>query len=709
MQQRLHPAPIHVQFLKPFARQRKVSMIDRYGPINPKCPHFLHGGDYNPDQWPQDVWKEDMRLMGLASCNAMSVGIFAWAAMEPAEGRFEFGWLDRVMDSLAGSGAYAVLATPSGSKPAWMSQKYPEVCRVNRDGRREPHGRRHNHCRTSGVYREKAQLINRKLAERYKDHPALLVWHISNEYNGGQCFCELCLAAWRDWLRAKYADLDQLNHAWWTAFWGHTFTDWDQILPVDSSICGMMLDWWRFISDQTIDFYRDEIVPLRELTPNVPITTNFMGINPTLDYWKFAGEVDVVSWDSYPAWHGPGGDAALACGTAFVHDIYRAMKAGKPFMLMESVPSATNWMDVAKLKRPGMHLLSSLQAVAHGSDTVQYFQWRKGRGGSEKFHGAVVDHHGSEDSRVFADVAEVGAALKKLDAVIGTTVRPETAVIYDWHNRWGIDLMAGLGEDLRQYAETCIRHYRPLWSRGVPVDVIEELCDFSRYKLLIAPMLYMLRAGVAERLEKFVAEGGTLVMTYWSGIVDENDLAFENGWPGAGLREVLGIRDEETDATWPHERNSVVMAEGNSLGMTGSYEARDLYALIHAEGAEVLATYGRDFYAGRPALTVKGYGEGKAYYIASRNDESFLHDFYGRLTADLGIGRVLEADLPEGVTAQMRTDGRRRFIFLMNFSDARQMVDLGAQEFTDILAGADTKGQTTLEPYGIKVLERNNL
>ena len=681
-------------------------MTERYPPINPKCPHMLHGGDYNPDQWPENVWKEDMRLMKLAGCNAMSVGIFAWAALEPEEGRFEFGWLDRIMDMLAGSGAYAVLATPSGSKPAWMSRKYPEVCRVNSHGLREPHQGRHNHCRTSPIYREKAQLINRRLAERYKDHPALLIWHVSNEYNGSECFCELCLAAWRDWLRAKYADLDQLNHAWWTAFWSHTFTDWDQILHVDHSICGMMLDWRRFITDQTIDFFRDETVPLRELTPDVPVTTNFMGISTTLDYWKFAAEVDVIAWDSYPTWHEPGGDTEVACRTAFIHDVNRCMKTGKPFMLIESVPSTTNWMHVSKLKRPGMHLLSSLQAVAHGSDTVQYFQWRKGRGGAEKFHGAVVDHYGSEDSRVFGDVAEVGAALKKLDAVIGTTVRPEAAVIYDWHNRWGIDLMAGLGRDLRQYAETCIRHYRTLWSRGVPVDVIEELCDFSRYKLLIAPMLYMLRPDVAGRLEKYVAEGGTLVMTYWSGIVDENDLCFLGGWPGAGLREVLGIRDEETDATWPHERNSVVMAEDNPLAMRGRYEARDLFALIHAEGAEVLGTYGGDFYAGRPALTVNRHGDGKAYYIASRNDESFLRDFYGRLTADLGIEPVLEADLPEGVTAQVRTDGERRFVFVMNFTADEQTVDLGAETFRDLLTGTDVTGATSMPPYGIMVLDR---
>jgi beta-galactosidase len=683
----------------------------KYPPINPKFPHFLHGGDYNPDQWKHmpEIWDEDMRLMKLAHCNVMSVGIFSWASLEPEEGKFEFGWLDTIMDKLAENGVYAILATPSGARPAWLAQKYPEVLRVLPNRQRILFGARHNHCYTSPVYREKTRLINQKLAERYKDHPALLAWHVSNEY-GGECHCELCQQAFREWLKKKYDnDLDKLNRAWWTGFWSHTYTDWDQIQSPaphgEGSIHGLNLDWKRFVTHQTIEFMKNEIAPLREITPNVPVTTNFMGTYTGLNYWKFAPELDVISWDNYPRWHGEEPDWELAYKVAFVHDINRSLKGGKPFMLMESTPSMTNWMQVAKLKRPGMHLLSSIQAVAHGSDTVQYFQWRKSRGCVEKFHGAVVDHCGHENTRVFRDVAEVGKVLEKLDPIIGTTVRPEVAIIYDWENRWAIDDAQGPRREKKDYLLTCQSHYRPFWENGVPVDVIDMDCDFSGYKLLIAPMLYMVRPGVAERIEKFVEEGGTFVTTYWSGIVDENDLCFLGGFPGP-LRKVTGIWSEEIDALYDHDVNHVVLKDDNPLGLKGEYEARELCDLIHAETAEVLATYKSDFYAGRPALTVNSFGKGKAYYIAFRNNGDFLTDFYGALIKELNLKRAVDTELPQGVTAQMRTDGERVFVFILNFVPEERQVDLKEMRFKDMITGEDVTGRVSLPPYGVKILER---
>ncbi|MBL7223056.1 MAG: beta-galactosidase [Candidatus Brocadiae bacterium] len=680
-------------------------MPERYPPIHPKCPHFLHGGDYNPDQWPEAVWAEDMRLMKLAHCNAMSVGIFAWARLEPAEGQFDFSWLDRIMDLLADNEAYAVLATPSGARPAWLSQTYPEVLRVRPDRGRNLHGVRHNHCFTSPVYREKTRLVSTKLAERYKDHPALLVWHMSNEYSG-ECHCDLCRDAFRAWLQNRYGTLDALNQAWWTTFWAHTYTDWSQLEPPspigERSVHGLNLSWKRFITDQTVDFMLHEMAPLRELTPDVPITTNFMGTYPGLNYWMIAPHLDVISWDSYPRWHGEQPDHELACSVAFVHDINRCLKGGKPFMLMESTPSMTNWMSVAKLKRPGMHRLSSLQAVAHGSDTVQYFQWRKSRGASEKFHGAVVDHVGTEDSRVFRDVAELGQCLEKLDDVVGTTVHPDVAVVYDWENAWAIDDAQGPRHE-KGYLPTCQRHYRAFWKRGVPVDVIDMDQPLDGYKLVVAPMLYMVRPGVAERLEAFVEAGGTLVATYWSGIVDENDLCHLGGFPGP-LRKLLGIWDEEIDALYPGDVNHIVPKDGNALGLCHEYEARELCALVHAESAHVLARYKSDFYAKRPALTVNEFGSGEAYYIASRNDDAFLHDFYAALATRLRLQRALIATLPEGISATLRTDGNRHFAFLMNFNSRPATIDLGPASYTDLLTGRTITGETVLHTYGVMVL-----
>jgi beta-galactosidase len=688
-------------------------MIKKYPPINPKFQHFIHGGDYNPEQWQEtpEIWDEDMRLMKLAHCNTMTVGVFSWVSLEPEEGKFTFSWLDTIMDKLADNGMYAVLATPSGARPAWMSKKYPEVLRINEYRVRNLYGNRHNHCFASPVYREKCRIINQKLAERYKDHPALSVWHISNEYSG-ECYCELCQEAFRQWLKKKYRTLDKLNHAWWTRFWSHTFTDWSQIespapYPYgEQSIHGLNLDWKRFVTYQTIDFLRNEIAPIRKITPKIPVTTNFMGTFQWLDYWKFVDELDVVALDSYPRWHGKDEDWLLGANVSFTHDIYRSMKGGRPFMLMESTPSATNWAEVCKVKRPGMHLLSSIQAVAHGADTVQYFQWRKSRGSCEKFHGAVIDHCGHENTRVFKDVVEVGKTLKKLDAVLGTTVKPEAAVIYDWENNWAIEDAQGPIRYRKDYLATCQNHYRQFWMRGIPVDVINMDRDFSRYKLIIAPMLYMIKQGVAQRLDNFVHSGGTFVATYWTGIVDDNDLCFLGGFPGP-LRKLLGIWSEEIDALYDIDKNYVVPVKNNPLKLSGEYEARDLCDLIHAETAKVLAKYKQDFYAGRPALTVNKYGRGEAYYIASRDDERFLSDFYQAIIKKLNIKRVIDSELPQGVSAQLRTDGKKEFIFLMNFKPEKQEVQLGRNSYRNLLNGKTIEGKLPLPSYGIAVLQKN--
>lgn len=668
-------------------------MPERFPPVNPRFPYMLHGGDYNPEQWisTPEVWDEDARLLQLAHCNVVSVGIFSWSMLEPREGDFQFDWLDRVFEKMSNAKVGIVLATPTGAKPNWMAMKYPEIRRCRPDGTREPQQGRHNHCYSSPVYREKAAIINTRLAERYGAHPSLVMWHVSNEY-GGECHCPLCKSAFREWLKNKYKTLDALNDAWWARFWSHTFMDWDQVDAIDGSVHGLALDWKRFVTDQTVDFMRHEIVPLKRISPQVPVTTNMMGFYTGLNYWKFAPYVDVISWDSYPRWHAEDPEWKTGVSTAFTHDLNRSMKS-KPFILMESTPSQQNWTPIAPLKRPGMHKLASLQAVAHGSDSVMYFQWRKSRGSCEKFHGAVVDHYhaGIEKTRVFQDVTELGEELEGLKDVVGTTTPAEVAVIYDWENRWMIDMESGPRNLNKNYFETCLEHYEPLWQRGVPVDVIDMEQDLSKYKLIIAPMLYLLRAGVEDRLREFVRNGGTLVATYLTGYVNENDLCYLDGFPGP-LREVFGIWAEELDAVPDHKVQKIKAVKGNSLGLKGKYEARHLCEMIHQEGAKALAHYASDFYASQPAVTVNKFGAGKAYFIASRNDARFCDDLVAGLVKQLKLRRAADARLPQGVSATLRTNGKRDWVFYMNFTG--RSVNMPA------------KKPVKLAPYGVKVIAK---
>ncbi|MBU5671621.1 beta-galactosidase [Paenibacillus brevis] len=685
-------------------------MTIKFPAISGKLPVFMHGADYNPEQWLHDpaILQEDIRLMKLANCNVMSVGIFSWGKLEPEEGVFTWDWLDQVLDLLVKNGIYVWLATPSGARPAWMSEKYPEVLRVEKNRQRNLHGMRHNHCLTSPVYREKVRIMNSRLAERYSFHPAVLGWHVSNEY-GGECHCEYCQDAFRSWLRQKYGTLEALNQTWWTTFWSHTFTSWSQVeSPAphgEMMVHGHNLDWRRFVSDQTIDFFRHEIQPLKAVNPDLPCTANMMDLFYGLDYREFAKAVDVVSWDAYPTWHSESSETGVASWFAFNHDLFRSLKK-KPFMLMESTPSQTNWQRTSKLKRPGMHRLSSLQAVAHGSDTVQYFQWRKSRGSSEKFHGAVVDHVGHEHTRVFQDVASLGRTLGELTEVLGTTVPAEAAILFDWDNRWAVLDAQGPRNGGIHYEETVVQHYRALWQLGVPTDIIGAFDSLNRYKLLIAPMVYLLREETGRKLTEYVKQGGILLVTYWSGVVDEHDLCHLTGCPGP-LREVTGIWAEEIDSLHDHDHNELILQQDNPLGLKGSYAVHELCERIHCEGAEVLATYGSDFYAGDPVLTVNRFGEGKAYYLAARvKEDEFYEVLYARIVSEASVLKCLDSSLPKGVSVEMRTDGTHEYLFVLNFSGQEALVDLDDRAYSDLEGGQIVERRLQLPVHGSVVLKR---
>lgn len=683
--------------------------MNKFPPLSPKVTALLHGADYNPEQWENypGIIDQDITMMQQAKCNVMSVGIFSWSKLEPQEGVFHFDWLDAIIDKLYAAGIHVFLATPTGARPAWMSKAYPEVLRVGRDRVPALHGGRHNHCMTSPVYREKTLKINSLLAERYSQHPAVLGWHISNEY-GGECHCPRCQVKFREWLKARYQTLDNLNHAWWSTFWSHTYTDWDQIeSPApqgEVSIHGLNLDWRRFNTAQVTDFCRHEIAPLKAVNPDLPVTTNFMEYFYDYDYWQLAEPLDFISWDSYPMWHRDKDETALACYTAMYHDMMRTLKGGKPFVLMESTPSATNWQPTSKLKKPGMHILSSLQAVAHGADSVQYFQWRKSRGSVEKFHGAIIDHVGHLDTRVGREVSKLGDILSHLPGVMGCRTEAKVAIIFDQQNRWALDDAQGPRNKGMEYEQTVNEHYRPFWEKGVAVDVIDADADLSPYQLVIAPMLYMVRDGFAERAEAFVANGGHMVTTYWTGVVNESDLCHLGGFPGP-LRQLLGIWAEEIDCLDDGERNQVQGLAGNVTGLQGPYQARHLCELIHTETAQALAAYRDDFYAGRPAVTVNHVGKGKAWHIASRNDLQFQRDFFGSLMDELALPRAVDGDFPPGVVATARTDGESAFVFIQNFTAQPQSVTL-PDGYENCLTGESASGAQALQPWDCRIVRR---
>lgn len=684
-------------------------MVDSGRNYSTKKKGLLHGGDYNPEQWLHmpEILEDDVRLMQMAHTNAFSIGMFSWSKLEPEEGRYDFSWLDEVIERIHSFGGHVILATPSGGKPSWMAKKYPEIRRVNSKREKELQGRRHNHCLTSPVYRQKTEEMNRKLAERYGDHPALLMWHISNEYSG-DCHCDYCQEAFRVWLKERYdSNLDALNQAWWTTFWSHRYSTWEEI--ESPSEMGEMenhaltLDWQRFVTHQTIDFYKNEIKPIREITPDVPITTNFMADTEdlipfqALDYSVFAEHVDLISWDAYPAWHSENQtDKELAVKVGFIDDLYRSLKQ-KPFYILESTPSGVNWHPVNKSKRPGMHLLSSIQNIAHGSDSMMYFQWRKSRGSAEKFHGAVVDHDNSPDNRVFKEVAEVGRYLEQLEEVAGTMRKADVAILYDWENQWALTTIQGYSQDTLRYPQTAQEHYRRFWERDIPVDVLSVNHDFSSYKLVVVPMLYLMKESFIEKLAAYVEAGGTVVTTYISGVVNEHDLVYLGGWYKK-LRDIFGTNIAETDTYYSKDFNAVIF-DGET------FEVKDYTTILKDITGEALGEYQADFYKETPAIVKNNYGQGKAYFIGARLESAFQDVFYDRLIAELDLTSPFTIEHSKNVSVQIRASSETQYIFVMNFSDSEEKIAL-SKPAVDMISGEEVSENFTLRPYGVLILKK---
>jgi beta-galactosidase len=650
------------------------------------------------------VWDEDVALMRQAGWNIATLPVFGWASLQSDEETFHFEWLDRVLDKLHAGGIGACMATATASVPAWVAEEYPDVLVTGPHGQVIAHGGRHIFCPNSPNFRRLSTALVRKIAERYAAHPALRIWHISNEYGGnnsaGRCYCPRCAKAFQDWLEQRYGTLENLNHRWDTPFWGKVFTRWTQIQPPfewgERSIQALRLDFDRFQSESLLNCYRAEAAVLREVTPNIPITTNLMGAFKPLDYHAWAREMDIVGWDCYP------GKEPAFSDVAFNHALMRGLKEGQPWLLMEQTPSQANWQQHASLKRPGILRLWSYQAVAHGADSVMYFQWRRTRGGNEKFHGAVVEHAGTSETRVFREVAELGRELAELGThTVGGRVPAKVAILFDWENWWAVEYSSGPNRDL-QYVAQCRAYYAALHEQGIVTDVVSPAADLSKYSVVIAPTLYMVKAGIAEKLEDFVQAGGTLLTTFFSGVADECDSVHLGGYPGP-LRKLLGIWVEEVDALSPAEKNSVefVAPFGEA---PRSLPCGLICERVHLEGAEELAVFGHDFYAGEPVFTRHQYGEGKAYYLASALDAESLRPVLREICSIAGVLPVVDR-LPEGLEIMLRVapDGTVLW-YLLNHSKETLNLPLPPGGYRDLLTGQSVKGEIWLPALQVAIL-----
>ncbi len=668
-----------------------------------KTKKLLHGGDYNPEQWLDcpDILEKDLDMLTEAGCNVVTLGVFSWSTLEPEEGRFCFDWLENIINKLYERGISVILATPSGARPKWLADKYPEVLRVDSERKRALFGFRHNHCYTSPVYREKTAIINRKLAERFGNHPAVILWHISNEY-GGECHCPLCQDAFRKWLKERYHTIEELNKRWCTTFWSHTYNSFDQIespSPIgETQLHALNLDWKRFVSYQTTDFIKAEIHALREGGSKLPTTANLMYYFNGLNYFELAKAIDVVSWDTYPTWHKQE-VIETAYDNGMCHDLMRSLKR-KPFFQMESCPTSTNWQGISKLKKPGVLFAQSMQAIAHGGEGALYFQIRQSRGASEKFHGAVIDHYGGTDTRVFREVCHTGSALDKISELAGSNVKSAVALLYDWDSQWAMEDSQGPRNKGLHYKEALLKYYRGFRKLGLNVDLVDMTGDLTDYKILAAPMCYMFRNGFEEKVRKFVKNGGIFVATYWSGIVDDTDRCFLGGVPH-GLMDVLGIRSMEIDGLYDWEKNSLIPVSDNLLGLDRTYTCKYLCDLVELRGAEAVMTYGDDFYAGYPALTVNAYGDGQAWYVAADAEKEFQVEFLRRIAEKAGISCGVEGEIPEGLEITTRENSEATYYIYQNWGSQTVEIPLPKGEI-QTLYGETEKG---LEPYGLAVLK----
>ncbi|MDE0545833.1 beta-galactosidase [Microbacterium sp. C7(2022)] len=660
----------------------------------PAISKIAYGGDYSPEQWPREVWREDVALMREAGVNMVSVGIFSWALIETAEGVFDFSWLDELLDLLHENGIAADLGTPTASPPAWFFAKYPEARVITRDGVTMGFGARGMASPSSPAYREAIVRYASRLAERYASHPAVVMWHVHNEYGVpvGEDYSPQSVRAWREWLKNRYSTLDGLNAAWGTAFWGQHYTDWEHVgAPAAAPSVvnpAQRLDFARFTDHQLRECFTLERDAIRA-HGDQPITTNFMANQSwTTDLWAWAELVDIVSDDHYLWAADPEGEIGLAIAA----DLTRSVGRNKPWILMEHSTSAVNWQPRNIAKRPGEMARNSLAHVGRGADAVLFFQWRASRSGAEKFHSAMLPHAGTS-SRVWKEVVQLGGALEKIDAIRGSRVQADVAILWDFESFWAQDLEWRPSEDIT-HAERIRAFYERLWRDNITIDFALPGHDLSAYKLVIAPAQYLLTAADAANLTRFVENGGTLLVSFFSAIVDENDAVHPGGY-GAPLKDALGVTVDEFLPLREGEKSTVTWHDGSSLRADAWHEDLSLTT------AQSVATYvdGPGALGGaRPAITRNTYGAGTGWYLSTRLDADSLATVMADVYRDAG---VVASDLPSGLEVITRHGDDARYTVAINHRDDNAQLPASGIE---LLTGETIAETLTVLPGGVAVV-----
>jgi len=656
---------------------------------------LVYGCDYNPEQWPREVWTEDVALMQAAGINLVTVGVFSWALLEPRPGELELDWLGDVLDLLHAGGIAVDLATPTASPPAWLGVRWPETRAVTADGVRLSHGSRNHFCPSSPVYRERAMTIAGALVSRFASHPAVRMWHIGNEY-GQVCHCDLCGEAFQAWLQRRYGTVDELNRAWGTSFWSQRYDDWAEIVPPRAAPYlinpTQALDYRRFASDQLLALYVEQRDLVRRANPAVPVTTNFMGFHPLTDYWRWAPQVDVVADDLY----GDPADGDSPLRQALANDLMRGLGAGQPWLLMEQAASGVNWRAHNPPKTPGRMRLDSLRAIARGADGSCFFQWRQSAFGAERFHSALVPHAGP-DTRLHRAVRAHGAELRGLGRVVGARVEARAALAFDWSSWWAAEEPAAPSERLR-VLDQLLAYYRPLWRAGIAVDVVHPGMDLSGYDLVVAPQLYLVDDDGVRTLRGVVARGGVLLLGPFSGVADA-DAHIRLGRFPVPFADLVGGSGEEF---CPLPDGGVPVRSAT----LGDFRAEVWGERLRLDDGEAVATFAGGDLAGSPAvLRRRDPSGGSAWYVGTLPPQAVLDQIVSRCVVAAGVVGALGRSAGPGTVLPAGIEAVRRgaVLFLLNSATEPRDVPIRGSH-RDLLTGAELSGCVRLGPDGVVAL-----